>query len=35
MMVSGKGFDVDAINFAREYHFECFVRTEKGFKQVL
>jgi hypothetical protein len=35
LIVSGGGFDTDAIGIARSYGIECYERTDRGFQRVL
>lgn len=35
IIVSGTDFDVDALNFAREYGYSCYRRSANGFERVL
>jgi hypothetical protein len=35
MMVSGNGFDIDALKMAKAHNITCYQRDGKGFKQVL
>ena len=35
IMVSGKGFDIDALNFARSHNIVCYKQEGKKFKKIL